>query len=267
MKHVSIWLPCSTTLQALWNENFKTLYSKWFSWKRGFKHNFETVSSPSPRLQSRRILLRSWSSMPRASLSAAGCWGRFLVLMPLYLLSGAAGSLIPQQIGCQEKRTPWSVKAFVEIILQAGKGLVMVQPGQLLMHGFCIHVRIAMTSEAFCQNMAKLRPNFRPSKRTSTIYTPLLQVHPSKAVNERAGRPFVHDQNFAPCPTRFRNAISTNLPSLHHQKISPNRRGPFLVEGVPMIPGPSTSEPEAPMIELIPSLDLLSPRQVWRYPR
>ena len=61
----------------------------------------------------------------------------------------------------------WSVKAFVEIFLQAGKGLVMVQPGQLLVNGFCIHVHIAMTSEALCQNMAKLRPNFRP-KRTST---------------------------------------------------------------------------------------------------
>ena len=144
-----------------------------------------------------------------------------------------------------------------------------------------LHVRIAMT----CQNMAKCSTN------ETNIESPLLQVHPSKAVNERAGRPFVHDQNFAPCPTRFRKplmtlrkifgkmhqnmaiAISTNLPPHSHQKNLPKssgvkQRGPCLVEGVPMIPGPNTSEPYSSngSIEWLDSItgstDLLSPRQV-----
>ena len=134
------------------------------------------------------------------------------------------------------------------------------------------------------------------STNETNIESPLLQVHPNKAVNERAGRPFVHDQNFAPCPTRFRKqlmtlrknfgkmhqkmaiAISTNLPPHSHQKNLPKssgvkQRGPCLVEGVPMIPGPNTSEPYSSngSIEWLDSItgstDLLSPRQVWRYSR
>lgn len=146
------------------------------------------------------------------------------------------------------------LKLFVETILQAWWWCSLAN-----FQCMSLHVRIAMT----CQNMAKCSTN------ETNIESPLLQVHPSKAVNERAGRPFVHDQNFAPCPTRFRKqlmtlrktfgkmhqkmaiAISTNLPPFtpsHRPQNLPKssgvkQRGPCLVEGVPMIPGPNTSEP------------------------
>ena len=99
------------------------------------------------------------------------------------------------------------LKLFVEKILQAWWWCSLAN-----FQCMSLHVHIAMA----CQNMAKRSTN------ETNIESPLLQVHPSKAVNERAGRPFVHDQNFAPCPTRFRKQLMTLRKTFGkmHQKIA-----------------------------------------------